>query len=128
MTHTSIDITGITTVGVPVTDQDRALDFYVGILGFEKRLDAPLPTGQRWIVVAPPGSPGPTIALECAAENRPAGIETGIRLTTPDAEVAHAALRSGEVRVDKLLRWPDVPPMFAFRDQDDNRLEIVQDT
>jgi hypothetical protein len=25
-----------------------------------------------------------------------------------------------------VLRWPGVPPMFAFRDQDANRLEIVE--
>ncbi len=25
-----------------------------------------------------------------------------------------------------LLRWPGVPPMFAFRDQDGNGLEIVE--
>jgi catechol 2,3-dioxygenase-like lactoylglutathione lyase family enzyme len=34
-------ITGVGTVGVPVTDQDRALEFYVGKLGFEKRRDIP---------------------------------------------------------------------------------------
>jgi lactoylglutathione lyase len=25
-----------------------------------------------------------------------------------------------------VLRWPGVPPMFAFRDQDGNGLEIVE--
>ena len=30
-------ITGLGTVAVPVTDQDRALEFYVGRLGFETR-------------------------------------------------------------------------------------------
>ena len=50
------DITGVHTVGIPVTDQDRALDFYVGALGMDKRLDAPLPQlGARWIEVAPTG-------------------------------------------------------------------------
>ncbi|MFY9928581.1 MAG: hypothetical protein WAK82_11310 [Streptosporangiaceae bacterium] len=34
------------TVGVPVTDQGAALDFYVGTLGFEKRLDADLGGGR----------------------------------------------------------------------------------
>ncbi|MEN3270463.1 VOC family protein, partial [Pseudonocardia sp.] len=43
-------IRGIHTIGVPVTDQDRALDFYVGTLGFEKRMEMPLPQlGSRWI-------------------------------------------------------------------------------
>jgi lactoylglutathione lyase len=36
-------IHGIHTIGVPVTDPDRALRFYVDVLGFEKRMDAELP-------------------------------------------------------------------------------------
>ena len=40
-------ITGVHTVGVPVTDQDRAIDFYVGTLGFDKRLDADMGGGPR---------------------------------------------------------------------------------
>ena len=46
-------ITGVGTIAVPVTDQDRALEFYVGRLGFETRRD--LPFGEaRWIEEAPP--------------------------------------------------------------------------
>ncbi len=37
-------ITDLRTVGVPVTDQDRALEFYVGKLGFAKRADFPTGT------------------------------------------------------------------------------------
>jgi catechol 2,3-dioxygenase-like lactoylglutathione lyase family enzyme len=46
------EIAHIHTVGVPVSDQSRSLDFYVGKLGFEKRLDAPFGDG-RWLEVAP---------------------------------------------------------------------------
>ena len=49
------DITGLHTVGVPVTDQDAALAFY-GALGFETCLDLPMGEGARWIEVAPPGA------------------------------------------------------------------------
>ena len=42
-------ITEVRTVAVPVTDQDRALDFYVDKLGFEKRLDATFSGDRRWI-------------------------------------------------------------------------------
>ena len=45
-------ITDLRTVGVPVTDQDRALAFYVEKLRFEKRLDAlassSAAAGSRW--------------------------------------------------------------------------------
>jgi hypothetical protein len=36
----STAITGVRTVGVPVTDQDRAVAFHVGVLGLEKRMFA----------------------------------------------------------------------------------------
>lgn len=49
-------ITHVNNVVVYVTDQDRALDFYVGKLGFEKRTDAEMSPGRRWLEVLPPGA------------------------------------------------------------------------
>ena len=117
-------ITGLHTVGIPVTDQDRALAFFEA-LGCETRLDVPMGEGARWIEVALPGTTV-SLALERAGAGRPAGVETGIRLTTGDADEANASLRSRGVDADDVLRWPGVPPMFAFRDQDGNGLEIVE--
>lgn len=119
-------IRGIHTVGVPVTDQDRALDFYTRTLGFETRMDAPIPQlGARWIEVAPAGAPV-TVALVAARDGVPAGGESGIRFTTGDAAALHADLAAAGVDVGELLNWPGVPPMFVFRDPDGNGLEIVQ--
>jgi predicted enzyme related to lactoylglutathione lyase len=42
-------ILGIKFVSIPVEDQDRALAFYVGKLGFRTITDQPMGTGQRWI-------------------------------------------------------------------------------
>jgi catechol 2,3-dioxygenase-like lactoylglutathione lyase family enzyme len=120
-------IGGIRTIGVPVTDQDEALGFYVGTLGFDKRLDMPLPQlGSRWIEVAPVGA-AVSIALVQAHDGLPSGGESGIRFTTNDAAALHADLTAAGVEVGEPLNWPGVPPMFAFRDQDGNGLEIVQD-
>jgi lactoylglutathione lyase len=124
--QSGMKITRVRTIGVPVTDQDRALDFYLGTLGFAKRIDVTVGADLRWIEVAPPGSDGASIALLRATEEAPASVETGIRLMTEDADASHAAMRSRGVDVDEVLRWPDVPPMFAFRDQDGNDLEIVE--
>jgi len=117
-------ITGVRTVGVPVTDQDQALNFYVGTLGLDKRADLPLGGGRRWIEVAPAGA-ATTIALVAARDGAPAGVETGIRLIAADADDLHAGLSAQGVDTGEILRWPGVPPMFAFRDQDGNGLEIV---
>ena len=119
-------ITGVYTIGVPVSNQDRALEFYVDTLGFETRLDIPLEQfGGRWIEVAPPGAPV-SIALVPERDGVPSGVETGIRLTTPDAEAVHAELQNRGVDVGELLRWPEAPAMFAIRDQDGNGLEVVE--
>ena len=120
-------ISRVRTVGVPVTDQDRAVEFYLGKLGLEKRLDAPMGGGKRWIEVAPSGATT-TVALVPAHEGVPAGVETGIRFVTADADAEQARLRASGVDADEVLRWPGVPPMFAFRDSDGNGLEIVEES
>ncbi|HTT27545.1 MAG TPA: VOC family protein [Solirubrobacteraceae bacterium] len=119
-------ITEVMNIGVPVSNQDRALAFYTKKLGFETRRDVPLPQfGGRWIEVAPVGA-RITLSLVPAREGVPAGIETGIRLAAKDAAAVHAALQDRGVDVGELLRWPSVPAMFAFHDEDGNGLEIVE--
>jgi len=124
-TRTKSGITDIRTVGIPVVDQEKALAFYVDTLGFDKRLDVPMGEGTRWIEVGPPAA-AITIALIRAHDGVPAGVETGIRFTTSNADASRADLIANGVDADDVLRWPGVPPMFAFRDQDGNGLEIVE--
>jgi len=118
-------MTDVMTVGIPVADQERALDFYVGTLGFEKRRDVPLGGDRRWIEVAPPGA-NASVALVLTHPGLPTGVETGIRFATRDAAADHADLRLHGVDTDQVLRWEGVPPMFAFRDPDGNGLEVVE--
>ena len=126
-------ITHVGMVAVPVSDQDRALEFYLGKLGFEKRLDVAHGDGGRWVEVAPPGGTT-TLALVPADEGTPAGVETGIRLALgtvhdramEDAAAIHSDLVSRGVDADpEVLHVPGVPPMFTFRDPDGNVLRIV---
>jgi predicted enzyme related to lactoylglutathione lyase len=42
-------ITHVKFVGIPVSDQQRALRFYTEKLGFEIATDQPMGPGQRWI-------------------------------------------------------------------------------
>jgi catechol 2,3-dioxygenase-like lactoylglutathione lyase family enzyme len=115
-------INGITTVAIPVADQERALEFYVGTLGFEKRRDGTFGGGTRWLEVAPPGA-----ATSVALVAGQGGVDTGIRFTTTDAGADHESLRAAGVDVDaEVLRWQGVPPMFTFRDPDGNRLVLVE--
>jgi catechol 2,3-dioxygenase-like lactoylglutathione lyase family enzyme len=108
-------------VGLPVTDQHRSVEFYLGKLGFEKRRNLPFGPGGRWIEVAPPGA-GTTLAVV------PTGMPAGVRLTTQDTEAHHASLPAQEVDTDPEIRrfGGAAPPMFTCRDPDGNSLLIIQ--
>ena len=61
-----------------------------------------------------------------AGEGRAAdGGGDGIRFTTTDALADHEYLRGQDVDTGELLRWPGVPPMFAFCDQGGKGLTIA---
>jgi catechol 2,3-dioxygenase-like lactoylglutathione lyase family enzyme len=126
-TETRTGITQVGTVIVPVSDQDRALEFFVGKLGFEKRTDSPYGDGDRWLEVAPPGA-ATTIALVPPREGDSTGIETRVAFTTRDIDADHANLRARGVDADEaVMRMGDpVPPMFFFRDPDGNTFFIVE--
>jgi catechol 2,3-dioxygenase-like lactoylglutathione lyase family enzyme len=130
------------TVFVPVADQERALAFYVGTLGFEKRADFPYGEDSRWIEVAPPGGDN-TISLVPPSEGTSAGGDQAhCAFASEDIEADHAALRARGVDVDaeiarKGRRRPGlvsldasigdpVPSQFFFRDSEGNRFLIVQ--
>jgi catechol 2,3-dioxygenase-like lactoylglutathione lyase family enzyme len=52
-------------IGVPVQDQEKALQFYTKKLGFIKKLDVPLSESSRWLtVVSKEELDGPEILLE----------------------------------------------------------------
>lgn len=125
-TEAATQISDIHTITVPVSDQDRSLAFYVDKLGFETRLDVSYGQGQRWIEVAPAGA-ATTLALPPQGSVTP-GVDTGIRLTTLDAEADHARLRERGIDVDaEILRFGEgVPPMFSLRDPDGNTLYVVE--
>ena len=110
-------------VVIPVADTDRALEFYVDTLGFEKVVDVPMGPEMRWVEVALPGKET-TIAIAPPPE----GKETGIILDTTDVEADHAALKAAGVDVDdEVTRFGGpVPPMFWLRDPEGNSLIIVQ--
>jgi catechol 2,3-dioxygenase-like lactoylglutathione lyase family enzyme len=130
-------ITQLATVIVPVSDQDRAIEFYAGTLGFEKRSDFRYDTGERWVEVVPAGA-ATSLTLVSPPAGDPVGIETRVILITPDVDADHAELRTRGIDVDEVMReghpvvyWGGAPlaghpPMFVLRDPDGNSLLVVQ--
>jgi catechol 2,3-dioxygenase-like lactoylglutathione lyase family enzyme len=139
-TATGTRITQVGPVFVPVGDQDRAIEFYVEELGFEKLADFRYGDGERWVEVAPPGA-ATNVALVTPPEGHSAGVETGVVFASEDVDADHAALRTRGVDVDDAILRPGdpvvhwagaglagVPPMFLLRDPDGNSFLIVQGT
>jgi catechol 2,3-dioxygenase-like lactoylglutathione lyase family enzyme len=126
--QSKLNLTQVGRVCVTVSDTDRAIDFYVDTLGFEKVVDIPMGADMRWVEVAIPGTPT-TIALAPPPQGQQAGgSQTGICLDTSDVDADHAALKAAGVDIDEeITRFGGpVPPMFWLRDPDGNSLIIVQ--
>jgi predicted enzyme related to lactoylglutathione lyase len=125
---TNLHITEVGRVAIPAADQDRALEFYVDTLGFEKRVDETFADGKmRWIEVAPPGA-ATAIAITPPMGDGPSSVDTGIIISTDDIDADHATLKAAGVDVDPEVErmGAPVPPMFTLRDPSGNRLAIVE--
>ncbi|GAA2752912.1 VOC family protein [Amnibacterium kyonggiense] len=118
-------IRGVQLFSVPVTDQDRARDFYVDVLGMELVEDRPMGPGRRWVRVRPVG--GETaITLVTWFDSMPAGSLTGLVLETDDVEGDLRRLRDLGAPVEGGL--PEAPwgRYLQVRDPDGNGLILQQ--
>ena len=90
---TTTQIRKIGTVCVPISDQERAIQFYVDTLGFELRADVPFGEGYRWVEVAPAGA-DTTVAIVPPPPGTPAGnMQKGIALQKTDIRTQRSQRR-----------------------------------
>jgi len=120
-------VTHVGRVMVPVADQDAAISFYTGPLGFELVADTPFGDGDRWVEVSPPGG-GASLALVPRRDAYDTGRMTGVALQAVDVPATHQEMKASHVDVDAELMGGDgeVPRMFFFRDHDGNQLMVVE--
>ena len=72
-------------ISVPVSDQDRAKEFYVGKLGFTEQMDNAFGGGMRWVMLRPPGA-STSVTLVTWFETMPPGSLKGSVLGCDDLE------------------------------------------
>ena len=118
----------IHTTTIPVSDQEKALDFYVSKLGFEKRRDDPMGPGMRWIEVAPPGGEtGLILAKGFGIDAERIGTFTGLVLVTPDIQATYEEWSGKGVHFSEgptPQPWGGIQALFA--DDDGNGFVLVQ--
>jgi catechol 2,3-dioxygenase-like lactoylglutathione lyase family enzyme len=128
--------------GVWVHDQDEALAFYTGKLGWELRADVTLPElgNYRWLTVGPPGQPdvsvllnaipGPPVLDEVTAEQIRSVMAKGwggnVLLTTDDIQHDFEELSARGI---EFTEAPEERPYgidSAFRDPSGNQFRLTQ--
>lgn len=116
-----------------VRDYDEAIDFYVGKLGFELRLDERLSDTKRWVVLAPEGGgQGCILLAKPEAEEQVAriGSQTGGRvflfLDTDDFARDHAAYTQRGVRFVEPPREEPYGTVAVFEDLYGNRWDLIE--
>ncbi|MGY1744083.1 VOC family protein [Blastococcus sp. SYSU D00695] len=135
-------LTGITITQIYVPDQDAALDFYVGKLGFEVHTDQSFGP-MRFLTVALPAQDGrpaqqvllerpgpPSMSEETAAEVRQAiskGVAGGhLFLACDDAYRTHAELKAKGVEITEEPVDQPYGIDFGLRDPFGNHIRIAQ--
>ena len=78
-------------VPIPVSDVDRAKDFYAGKVGFVQDHDVRPSDEMRVVQLTPPGS-ACSIVLGTGILDTPPGSVRGLHLVVPDVEAARAEL------------------------------------
>ncbi|MEY7975835.1 VOC family protein [Streptomyces pilosus] len=114
-------------IPLPVSDIDRARDFYRDKVGFHVDIDQEVMPGMRIVQLTPPGS-GCSIALgealwEYTPGKTPApGAYQGLQLCVPDIEAAHAELVGRGLDVSEPVRYAesDGATFMYFTDPDGN--------
>jgi predicted enzyme related to lactoylglutathione lyase len=97
-------ISNLKSITLFVADQDAALAFYVGKLGFAVRQD--VSNGERrWLEVSPEGAQTGVLLLH-SFPGIAAGSARGIMLAVPDVEAAAAELREGGVELTGPTQTP----------------------
>lgn len=96
----------IEVIPVPVTDVDRAKQFYADQLGFTVDLDMSIGDDMRLVQLTPPGS-GCSIHLSTGIVAMPAGVLEGLQITVADIEAARAHLVANGVEASPVRHMVD---------------------
>ncbi|MGC4895869.1 VOC family protein [Micromonospora sp. DT31] len=123
-------------VVVPVSDVDRAKEFYAERLGFAVDHDTHISDDVRIVQLTPPGSGCSVVIGRGAVPQMPPGSLKGLQLVVPDLERAHAELVGRGVEVSEIqvvghnprpVPHPlDNVGFVFFRDPDGNEWAVQQ--
>lgn len=118
-------IENVKVISVPVSDPERAKEFYVEKLGFELTRDDDSVPGIRWVQVTPKGG-APSLTLVTWFDTMPAGSLQGLVLGSQDVKADCERLAAKGVRFDRPLEEQPWGTEAVICDPDGNKLVLQQ--
>lgn len=111
-------------VSVPVTDQDRALDFYTKKLGMRVVTDAPFSGDQRWIELAIPRADTRVVLFTPEEHRKMIGGFMNISFMADDVEATVRELKARGVTFTQEPQKADWGTFAMFQDPDGNKFLV----
>ncbi len=111
---------------VYVRDQQRAVDFWVNKMGFEKRTDLPMGPDARWIEVAPPGAQTVLVPYTPPGLESRVGTFSGIVFDCDDIQATYKELRRRGVEFTEEPTKQAWGLQAQFLDSEGNGYVLVQ--
>jgi catechol 2,3-dioxygenase-like lactoylglutathione lyase family enzyme len=113
----------ISVISVPVSDQDRARDFYVDALGFSVLFDNQVGPDMRWLhLTAPDG--GTAIVLATWFDDFKPGSLRGVFIDVADIAAQKAAMEGKGVVFEGEIQDTPFGRFLSFSDPDGNRFDL----
>jgi len=111
-------------VGIPVRDQQKALEFWTQLIGFQVATDQPMGDGQRWIELRIPGSQtGLALFTPKGHEDR-IGTFQSLSFVADDVERTYRELSTRGVEFPQPPRKESWGTSAIFKDPEGNSFVI----
>lgn len=116
-------ISHIRLLSLPVSDQERARDFYVEVLGFDLIRDNPMGPDRRWVEVGPHGAQTAITLVTWFPTMAPGSVK-GLVLETDDLDADIARLTARGVRIPDGVQEQPWGRFVTFDDPDGNGIVL----
>lgn len=114
----------ISVLKLAVVDVDRAVDFYVNKLGWEKTMDVDMGDGSRWVTIAPSGEKTSFTLTKEGASDLPAASSPGVILEVDDVFKTQEKLSKLGVEFTDDARTEPWGGWAMFKDSEGNSLGL----
>jgi len=100
-----MSISSFEILSVPVSDAQRAKQFYRDVLGFELLREEPMGPGMSWIQLAPPGQTVSIALVTWFEQMKPGGLQ-GVMVNTADIDAEHRLLSNRGLALSEIRQEP----------------------